>query len=43
MKPVKRVCEKCGDEVYGLSEKDVSYKLAVHNLKHRIKIKEDKK
>lgn len=34
-KPKGKDCEKCGETIYGLSEKDLDYKMEMHLLKHR--------
>jgi len=33
--PKIKKCEVCGKKVYGLSERDVDYKMLLHSIKHR--------
>lgn len=42
MNPIGKVCTKCGKKIYGLSEKDVKYKMLVHSLKHVEEIEREK-
>lgn len=34
-KPKSEECKKCGETIYGLSEKDLQYKMEMHMLKHK--------
>lgn len=35
--PKKKICDECKKIIYGLSEKDLDYKMTLHKIKHRRK------
>jgi len=37
----QKTCEICGHSVEGFSEKDLSYRMVMHKMKHRVKQEEE--
>lgn len=33
--PKKDICKRCGEVIYGLSKKDLKYKMLLHSIKHK--------
>jgi hypothetical protein len=41
-KPKEEICKKCGEKIYGFTNKDLKYKMVMHWLKHREQKEETK-
>jgi hypothetical protein len=35
--PKVKECKRCGEKIYGFSDKDLKHKMIMHSLKHRDK------